>query len=506
MSTPPISTTFPVLGAREKALIGYCLTYQRRYGLVTKYAEKYGVSRQTIYAIESDYRQCLEAVWSPPLSVPAPVPMDLTLANIAEILSLRLEGRCSLASIQKILTRRGAKHTSIGYISQTLTEWGQRAGNTLDLPTDHQVEALVYATDEIYANNAPVLIVVDPRSLAILRIELCDDRSGASWERQFSALAAQNIYPNLIVKDEGPGMQLACKKLLPGVLQQSDTFHAVAHRLGEYKRRYERAAHCAIQAEYAKEAQYNNAKSTKTKTKYYECYFKMKSTADQAIALYDEFCFLYHTLLRAFQIFDKGALNNKTQIIADFDAAIDLLPLLKHPNKDKISADIQAIRNCRPTLFTFLDKAQQVVKTLAQTIDSWVLQPLCRAWQAHKNSIKAKDPTRKKREQATERAALNEAQFLLPNAYHALKDRVYQQLNTITQSSAAVESINSLLRPYFNNSRNNITQESLNLFMFYHNHRLFDQGERKGKSPMQILTGSNDSNDWFTLLAQKAKS
>ena len=90
----------------------------------------------------------------------------------------------------------------------------------------------------------------------------------------------------------------------------------------------------------------------------------------------------------------------------------------------------------------------------------------------------------------------------LKGDFDTQKTLVYSQLSTIVQSSAAVECINSILRPYLNNSRGQLSQEALNLFMFYHNHRVFDAGLRKGKSPMQLLTGE-EHDHWLDLLVRK---
>jgi Transposase, Mutator family len=497
MSTLSISTTLPRLDERAQMLMVYCLRYQAEYGQVTKFSKKYGVSRQTIYNIKAAY-PCVSQNTSEITSYCA-----TKAALKAEILSLRMEGCVSLSGIQKIIKRSGAVCDSIGFISQTLTEWGQIAGNDLGVALDVETISVVYAADEIYAGSAPILMVVDPRSLAVLRIELCTDRSSATWERLLGALTNQSIRPDLIVKDDGTGMEAAFRKLMPDVAQQTDTFHAVAHRLGEYKHRYERAAYRAIQAEYDAEAQYYKAKSDEVRHKYYEIYFIAKAKADAAITLYDHFCFLYHTLLNAFQVFDyQGNLKNSTRVITDFDTALALIPTLQHPNSAKIDRTVQSIRACQPKLFTFLQTAKTVIQTLAQTIDAWVLKPLCLAWQAHKNTLKAKDKRRKAAQTLTEKNALREAQFLLTTDLQAIKTQVYTQLNTIIQSSAAVECINSLLRPYLNTLRNQVSQETLNLFMFYHNHHAFNQGERKGKSPMQILTG-HQHKDWIELLYNK---
>jgi hypothetical protein len=36
--------------------------------------------------------------------------------------------------------------------------------------------------------------------------------------------------------------------------------------------------------------------------------------------------------------------------------------------------------------------------------------------------------------------------------------------------------------------------------MFYHNHRRYKAGKRKGKMPMEIFTGKKQENDWIELL------
>ena len=45
-----------------------------------------------------------------------------------------------------------------------------------------------------------------------------------------------------------------------------------------------------------------------------------------------------------------------------------------------------------------------------------------------------------------------------------------------------------------------MSQEFLNLFAFYHNHRVYNDGKRKGKSPMEILTKQKLEKDWIELL------
>lgn len=55
-------------------------------------------------------------------------------------------------------------------------------------------------------------------------------------------------------------------------------------------------------------------------------------------------------------------------------------------------------------------------------------------------------------------------------------------------------------RLYLNTSKNQITQETLNLIMHYHNHRRYKDGKREGKIPYEILTGKSQEKDWIELL------
>jgi hypothetical protein len=79
---------------------------------------------------------------------------------------------------------------------------------------------------------------------------------------------------------------------------------------------------------------------------------------------------------------------------------------------------------------------------------------------------------------------------------------VFEKLDAVVKASSLVEMVNSLLRPYLNSSKGQITQETLNLIMFYHNHRRYKGGKRQGKAPIELLTGETLQGDWLDLLMQ----
>ena len=68
-------------------LIAYCVLHQPRYGQVTAFARKYGVSRQTIYAIKASFKDAVVVV--------EPSYTDRQLSVKQLILSLRMENERS---------------------------------------------------------------------------------------------------------------------------------------------------------------------------------------------------------------------------------------------------------------------------------------------------------------------------------------------------------------------------------------------------------------------------
>jgi hypothetical protein len=113
---------------------------------------------------------------------------------------------------------------------------------------------------------------------------------------------------------------------------------------------------------------------------------------------------------------------------------------------------------------------------------------------------KAKKSDRKKNAKENEDIHLELAEDLHPKNAEDIQRELYSKLDKIVQSSAMVECINSIIRPYLNTTKNHVTQELLNLIMHYHNHRRYRAGLRKGKTPMELLTGEEQTKDWIAIL------
>jgi hypothetical protein len=83
-----------------------------------------------------------------------------------------------------------------------------------------------------------------------------------------------------------------------------------------------------------------------------------------------------------------------------------------------------------------------------------------------------------------------------------LKVLVFEKLDSVVKASSLVEMVNALIRPSLNSSKGQMTQETFNLIMFYHNHRRYKRGKRQGKAPLELLTGEALQGDWVDLFIQ----
>jgi len=127
------------------------------------------------------------------------------------------------------------------------------------------------------------------------------------------------------------------------------------------------------------------------------------------------------------------------------------------------------------------------------------------AW--HHDHLSYQSGAKQKRYHQREREfCLACADGLLGDAFDTLKVLVFDKLDSIVRASSLVEMVNSLIRPYLNSCKGQITPETLNLIMFYHNHRRYKSGKRQGKAPIELLTGKPLEAPWWELLLQQVKT
>ncbi|WP_286019323.1 hypothetical protein, partial [Candidatus Venteria ishoeyi] len=148
---------------------------------------------------------------------------------------------------------------------------------------------------------------------------------------------------------------------------------------------------------------------------------------------------------------------------------------------------------------TCYQQVEDICQQLSKTIPTDLLDYIGLAWQHGHQSHQHKGKI-KKHHQAECDFWLNAVSPLLGENAPAQISEAFEQFNGMVRSSSLIEMVNSQIRPYLNSCKGHTTQEHLNLIMFYHNHHRYKSGKRKGKAPIEILTGEKLEKNWLQLL------
>ncbi len=468
-------------------------------GTVTNLSQKYNISRQFVYNLKNEFKDFYQLSEQKLESQ-----SDTALIDSYKMaLSLRMEGKCSINSISTIMRRLGFPFSSVGSISQYLKHVGASLNNVI-ANTD-SVTFAIFASDEIYSKKRPILITCDPVSFTILHIKLCESCTSKTWEIEWERLKTNGVIPLYIVKDEGNEMSCASAKIFSDTQVQSDTYHAVSHKLGLWHIRLESYEYKKIENEYEKKRLLNNSQTEHTREKRKTEYQTARKKTVQALNNLEDFEFIYFNLLSCFELFDSnGNFKNKKHIIEKFKTTLELgIECLEY---ETLIKRLESIFKIKDRLFYFYDIASDILNKLEKETDTLTLTFICLYWQTNKRWIKTKDSKMKDKIKIQEDNLLANIQELTGIKFEQILSKTLKKLNCIVQSSSAVECINSILRPYLNTCKNQPTPEFLNLFMFYHNHRRFRAGKRKGHTPMELFTEEKQSLDWIDLLMDKLRN
>ena len=217
----------------------------REWGKITELSRQFMISRMFVYMLANTLHETSLAVFGENVPTPA-VAKELTYRYM---LSLRLEGKCSIGTISTIMKRFGIAIAAQGSISEYLKRFGSLLPNTLE-NSDDEVKLVVFLADELFAKKIPILVTVDPISSVILRIEIADSRKVKDWENHWECIQKNGFTATYLVTDEGKGLTGAHKEALADIIRQPDTYHAIAHQLGQWVDRLETSAYSAIQKEF----------------------------------------------------------------------------------------------------------------------------------------------------------------------------------------------------------------------------------------------------------------
>ena len=461
------------------------------YGKMTQMAQDYHISRTFLYQLSWAAKHHLEELFSDPQYLIEP--SDFLLEPW--ILVLRLEGQCSIPSISSIFKHFDYQPSSVGYLSQYLKDYGRSVPSTLRVAEKKMV---FYLSDEIFAIGVPILVTLEAQSTAILKIELASDRSAETWEAHFKDLDKHLFHSIGMASDRGVGLmtgsQAACQDGR-WVCDQFHEFQELFHRCQQL----ERKAYGAIGKEMEAVALFHNAKSEANLQKRLEQYERSHQACEQAMARYDQLSLLLQWLRATLHL--CSPLGRLRTVEGVRSALIYLLDMIQEVDDEKLAKLLKPIRSHLDDIFVPFEQVESVHGALLELMPEPIVDALVLAW--HHNHLSSQSHGQKKHaHQQQSQQWLDFAEGLLDDQFEPRKVLVFEKLDTVVKASSLVEMVNSLLRPYLNSSKGQMTQETLNLIMFYHNHRRYKGGRRQGKAPIALLTGEALQGDWVDLFMQ----
>jgi hypothetical protein len=461
------------------------------YGKMTQIAQEYQISRTWLYQLIWAANLQLETLFGDqkPHAQESPILFE------PFILLLRLEGKCSLPSLASILKYFQYQPNSVGYLSECFQHYGAALPSTLAMA---ERTVVFYLSDEIFARHQPILVTIEAQSTAILKIQLASDRSAETWKAHFDDLGEHRFHSIGMASDRGLGLMVGYHAACPDARWVCDRFHEFQD-LFDRRRQLERKAYAAIAKEDEAAHTFHNAKSEANLGKRLQNYERAHHACEHAMARYDQLDLLLRLLRDALHLCSPwGRLRTVASVRSELTLLLDLIAEIDDAVLPKL---LHTLRAHLDDILVPFEQAESLHIALLDLVPQQILDALVLAW--HHAHLSYQSQAKQKRyHQHESQQWLDFAEGLLEKQFTPLQARVFEKLDAIVQASSLVELVNAFLRPYLNSSKGQITQETLNLIMFYHNHRRYKSGKRQGKAPIELLTGEALKADWVELLLQ----
>jgi len=400
-----------------------------------------------------------------------------------------------MPSLSSIFTYFQYQPNSVGYLSECFQTYGRALPSTLSLT---EAKVVFYLSDEIFARHQPILVTIEAQSTAILKIQLASDRSAQTWKAHFADLGEHRFHSIGMASDRGVGLVAGYPAAGQDARGVCDRFHAF-HDLFDRRQQLERQAYAAIAKEDEAATTFHNANSEAHLHKRLQRYEQAHHACEHAMARYDQLDLLLHLLRDAFHLCSPcGRLRTAQGVRSELMSLLSLIEEIEDAVLPKL---LKSIRSHLDEIVAPFEQAASMHAELLALLPQPIVDALVLAW--HHEPLSHQSQAQQKRyHQHESQQWLDFSEGLLDTQFASFQALVFEQLDTIVQSSSLVELVNAFIRPYLNSSKGHLTQETFNLIMFYHNHRRYKSGKRQGKAPIELLTGETLGADWVDLFIQ----
>jgi hypothetical protein len=355
--------------------------------------------------------------------------------------------------------------------------------------------------DEIFFHGKPVLVGVEPHSMAWVLGEHAADRSGSTWSK---ALEGFDALEQAVV-DGGRGMQ---RGLMDFQKQRQnagystplevslDVFHTKQEAQRVLRQLWNRVESGWARAEAADRQVERAWRHGGDRRGFGGAAARAWKRAERLMDRYDRAERAWKRIAAALELFRlDGRLNDRAWATGEITAAVKELD---GPEWGKVRRTLADRRS-----LTFLDRLQRQLAAAEPRVE--LREALLRRWWLRRQSATA----------GTDRRLVAEAPgggrglaLVLVQTEYCRKlaadwEESYRRVATVlrrtVRASSAVECMNSVLRMHQGRHRT-VTQPMLDLKRLYWNCRPFPSGKRRGHCPYQLLGLRLPTTDWWKLL------
>jgi hypothetical protein len=400
-----------------------------------------------------------------------------------------------MPSLSSILKYGQYQPHSVGYLSACF----HHDGAALPSPRAMAAHTVVFdLRDEICARHPPIVVTMEAHRTAILTIQLASERSAETWQAHVDALGQHHFHRIGMASARGRGLVAGSHAACPDARWGCARLHA-CRDLFDRRRPLARKAYAALAQEDEATHTFHHATSEAHLHQRLHPYEHAHHACEQAIARYDQLALRLHLLHDAFHRCSpcgrlrtiagvRSELLRLCSLSAESDAA--LRPKLRQPLRSHLDA-----------IFAPFGQAEATHAELLGLRSQQSFEALGLAWH-HAPLSDHSFPQPKRDQPHASQPWLDVAEGLLDHQCALLQVVVFEKLDAMVQASALVELVHAFMRPSLHSSTGHISQETVNLIMFDHNHRRYQSGKRPGKAPMELLPGEAFEVDWIALVLQ----
>jgi hypothetical protein len=452
-----------------------------------------GRSREQLLEENEQLRRENDELWEAfDQSIDFPEAKQQQFLAIASGMGLSLTQTLTLLAVILPASRRPSRAT----LGRWLQGWCLRAGELLRvLDRKCRELVLVLCIDEIFFGRRPVLVGVEPHSMAWVLGQKASDRSGQTW---YQALGPWD-HLEYAVADAGSGLQKGLSLIRQSRAEEGkgpnlevglDVFHIKKEALPVIDRQWQKAESIWEKAE---QADREVARCKQRGEDARRASLQARGAWKQAEKAFYEAERVEAAWRRAEQALDMfrpdGSLNDRTWAQAEIQAATRSLSGWEWKKVRRMLSD--------PCALTFLDRLHRELKE-AEPNDP-LREALVRLWWFRRQRAAA----RGRADHVTANGGAAVVQTVvcerMDSSWRQSYRRVGRVLLRTVRASSVVECMNSVIRMHQARHRT-LTQPLLNLKRLYWNCRPFREGKRRDRSPYEHLQLQLPTYDFWQLL------